>query len=48
MVITDISRGIGPEDGTLRLLRIWDTVSVDVGGEGAVQPRYYQIEISKN
>ena len=49
MVIRDIAQGIGPQDGTLRLLGIWDTVLAE--GEAfrphahdGVEEAYYIVE----
>ena len=49
MIIRDISQGIGPQDGTLRLLGVWDTVLAE--GEGfsphahdVVEEAYYIVE----
>jgi quercetin dioxygenase-like cupin family protein len=49
MIIRDISQGIGSQDGTLRLLGIWDTVLAE--GEGfrphahdVVEEAYYIVE----
>jgi len=49
MIIRDISQGIGPQDGTLRLLGIWDTV-LDTGegfrphAHDGVEEAYYIVE----
>ena len=49
MIIREISQGIGRQDGTLRLLGIWDTVLAE--GEGfrphahdGVEEAYYIVE----
>ena len=49
MIIRDISQGIGPQDGTLRLLGIWDTV-LEMGegfrphAHDGVEEAYYIVE----
>jgi mannose-6-phosphate isomerase-like protein (cupin superfamily) len=49
MIIREISQGIGPQDGTLCLLGIWDTVLAE--GEGfrphahdGIEEAYYIVE----